>query len=127
MRQFGYGLGMAFQIIDDVLDFTGEEATVGKPVGNDLRQGIFTLPTLNFIELYPSDPDVKDMLSGNCLNDEQATRLIDMIRSSLAIQRSLDEACQYVRSGVKMIDQQRDCKEKEALKELAEYTISRTR
>jgi geranylgeranyl pyrophosphate synthase len=39
-KQFGYGIGMAFQIIDDVLDFTGKQTAVGKPVANDLRQGL---------------------------------------------------------------------------------------
>src|SRR4030066_2508942 len=50
MRRFGYLLGMAFQIVDDALDFNGDEARVGKPVGNDLRQGLITLPTLCYIE-----------------------------------------------------------------------------
>ncbi len=46
MRQFGYDIGMAFQIMDDVLDFTAEQATLGKPVGSDLRQGLITLPAI---------------------------------------------------------------------------------
>jgi len=46
VRLFGYDIGMAFQIVDDVLDFTGEQTTVGKPVGSDLRQGLITLPAL---------------------------------------------------------------------------------
>lgn len=44
LRRFGYYLGMAFQIADDVLDFEGTEKVCGKPVGSDLRQGIITLP-----------------------------------------------------------------------------------
>lgn len=44
LQRFGYYLGMAFQITDDLLDFTGSEAVFGKPVGSDLRQGIITLP-----------------------------------------------------------------------------------
>ncbi len=43
---FGYDLGMAFQIVDDVLDFTGDEAILGKPAGNDLREGTLTLPLI---------------------------------------------------------------------------------
>ena len=46
IRKFGYQLGMAFQIVDDVLDFTGEQSTIGKPVANDLRQGLITLPSI---------------------------------------------------------------------------------
>jgi geranylgeranyl pyrophosphate synthase len=126
MRQFGYGVGMAFQIIDDVLDFTGEQETVGKPVGSDLRQGIITLPTLNYIGLFPDDPDVREILAGNCLEDKQVKQFVNTIRNSPAIRRSLDEACKYVQNGVKFLDQQPKSKEKEALQELAEYIISRT-
>ncbi len=126
MRQFGYKIGMAFQIIDDVLDFTGEQATVGKPVGSDLRQGIITLPTLHFIEMFPDELEVKEMLSGNCLDEQQARQLVESIRNSQAIRRSLDEACQYVQNGIKILENQADCREKEALKELAEYIIHRT-
>ena len=126
MRQFGYGLGMAFQIIDDVLDYTGEQETVGKPVGSDLRQGIITLPTINYIAMFPDDPDAKEILTGNCLDDKRIKQFVSTIRNSPAIRRSLDEACQYVQDGVKFLDQQPDCKEKDALRELADYIISRT-
>jgi geranylgeranyl pyrophosphate synthase len=126
MRQFGLGIGMAFQIIDDVLDFTGEQATVGKPVGSDLRQGIITLPTLHYIEMFPDVPEVKEMQAGNCLDDVQARRLVDAIRTSPAIRRSLDDACEYVQNGIKFLQGLPGCEEKDALKELAEYVISRT-
>jgi heptaprenyl diphosphate synthase/octaprenyl-diphosphate synthase len=46
MGRYGYDLGLAFQIIDDVLDFVGDERTLGKPAGNDLRQGTITLPLI---------------------------------------------------------------------------------
>src|SRR5690606_29440537 len=46
MRTFGEKLGLAFQIVDDLLDFTGDERTLGKPVGSDLRQGVITLPVI---------------------------------------------------------------------------------
>ena len=60
MRQYGHEIGMAFQIIDDIFDFTGKQSTIGKPVGSDLKQGIITLPTLNFIEMYPEEPNRAD-------------------------------------------------------------------
>ena len=57
-RTYGYDIGMTFQIVDDVLDFTGEQATVGKPVGSDLRQGLLTLPALIYFEENHDDPDL---------------------------------------------------------------------
>ncbi|MCB0063880.1 MAG: polyprenyl synthetase family protein [Caldilineaceae bacterium] len=55
MRQYGYYLGMAFQIIDDVLDFTSDEATLGKPAGSDLLGGTLTLPFFYYAQQQP-DP-----------------------------------------------------------------------
>ncbi len=46
LGQFGYDLGLAFQVVDDVLDFAGDEQTLGKPVGGDLRKGVITLPLI---------------------------------------------------------------------------------
>ncbi|MEI6179680.1 MAG: polyprenyl synthetase family protein, partial [Chloroflexales bacterium] len=46
LGRYGFALGMAFQIIDDILDFTSDEVTLGKPAGNDLRQGTITLPLI---------------------------------------------------------------------------------
>jgi geranylgeranyl pyrophosphate synthase len=54
LYNYGYHLGMAFQIADDILDYTGEEATLGKPVGGDLRQGIVTLPLFYFLQAQPN-------------------------------------------------------------------------
>ena len=63
MRTYGYEIGMAFQIVDDILDFTGEQATVGKPVGSDLRNGLVTLPALYYVEAHPDDPDAEALLN----------------------------------------------------------------
>ena len=70
MRQFGYHLGMAFQIVDDTLDFTGEQETVGKPVGSDLLQGLVTLPAIYYAENHPDDPDVL-CLTGGCYTEHE--------------------------------------------------------
>lgn len=52
-RSFGYHFGMAFQIVDDILDFTGDETTLGKPAGSDLRQGTLTLPFFYYLQQHP--------------------------------------------------------------------------
>src|SRR5690349_3469980 len=47
LREYGFNLGMAFQLVDDLLDYTGDAATVGKPIGSDLREGKVTLPLIH--------------------------------------------------------------------------------
>ena len=63
LYDYGHHFGMAFQIVDDILDFAGEEATLGKPVGGDLRQGIMTLPFFYYLQAQP-DPDARHRAAG---------------------------------------------------------------
>jgi geranylgeranyl pyrophosphate synthase len=126
MKKFGYDLGMAFQIIDDVLDFTGEQETIGKPVGSDLRQGLFTLPALSYFDGNPDDPDVLWILNGNVNSDERLERLISAIRASGAINQSLAEARQYIDCSLDILNQYPDSEEKRALVELSNYITRRS-
>jgi geranylgeranyl pyrophosphate synthase len=59
LQDYGETVGMAFQIVDDILDFSGDEAEMGKPVGSDLMQGTLTLPSLLLMERHPRDNPVK--------------------------------------------------------------------
>jgi geranylgeranyl pyrophosphate synthase len=123
--RFGYEIGMAFQIVDDILDFTGEQARLGKPVGNDLLQGLVTLPTILYAENHPDDPDLQPLMKGICPEEEQLERLIAAIRSSEAIQLANQEAQRYITKGLEKLYTQPDCIERQALKDLAEYIIRR--
>jgi geranylgeranyl pyrophosphate synthase len=126
VRLFGYDIGMAFQIVDDVLDFTGEQTTVGKPVGSDLRQGLITLPALYYFESNPDDPDVSWVLSGKAYSDERMNKLVSSIRNSEAIERSLDEARTYVDCGLEILSRMVACEERDALVDLANYIVRRS-
>ena len=126
MRQYGYNIGMAFQIIDDVFDFTGDQSMLGKPVGSDLRQGLITLPTLFFLETYPDDEDAREILTGDCLYyEEQVNRLIEKIRKSDAIERSLVEANQYVDHALERLALMPACPERSDLEDLTLYITRR--
>jgi len=94
LRIYGRELGMAFQIIDDVIDFTGKRSSVGKPVASDLRQGIVTLPTLYYLQRGGDD-----VLIGSILSQEMDRDLDDAVRaicSSGAIEDSVMEARRHL-------------------------------
>lgn len=87
LQVYGENLGVAFQIADDILDFTGTEEQLGKPAGSDLMQGTLTLPALLLIERYPKNNPVQRYFGGR----NKATALaqaLTMIRESTV----LDEA-----------------------------------
>ncbi|MDO8671905.1 MAG: polyprenyl synthetase family protein [Dehalococcoidia bacterium] len=85
LRDYGMALGMAFQIVDDILDFVGDQEVLGKPVGNDLLQGTITLPAILLAERYPDDFDPKKLFR-NGGNEQAAQRAIEMIRNSVIIE-----------------------------------------
>ena len=125
MRLYGYHLGMAFQIVDDVLDFTGEQAEVGKPVGSDLLQGLVTLPAIFYAEAHPDDPDVICITNGCYSEHERMERLVQAVRRSDGVSRSLAEATEYTEKAVGMLDGMPDGVERQALEDLARYTVNR--
>lgn len=125
MRVYGYEIGMAFQIVDDILDFTGDQTTVGKPVGSDLRQGLITLPALYFLDENPDSDAAKILRSGKCPGIEQTETLIANIRESNAIRMAHKTAVRYVERSLSAISVFPDCAERQALIELANYIVQR--
>ena len=84
LRDYGYNIGMAFQIVDDLLDIRGEERELGKPVGNDLLQGVLTLPTILLLERYPADNPIPALFK-NPQQDGNLRRALDLINNSTII------------------------------------------
>ncbi len=125
LKQYGYEIGMAFQIVDDILDFTGEQATMGKPVANDLRHGLITLPALYYIEMHPEDNDILAIVRNDFCDEPCLTRTLSAIRTSGAIQQSLEEARQAVERGVAALRLLPESHERQALFDLAEYIVAR--
>jgi geranylgeranyl pyrophosphate synthase len=121
---FGKEIGKAFQIVDDVLDFTGEQSRVGKPIGNDLRQGLQTLPVLFYRESNPGDTVLKECLDGD-VEEKAVDDLINRIKSSGAIQQAMDEAKGCTERAIKVMSEFPDGKDKTSLIELANYIVDR--
>lgn len=81
LRDYGENVGMAFQVVDDILDFTGDEVQMGKPVGSDLMQGTLTLPSLLLMERFPRGNPVQKLFR-NRRRAEHLAAAIDMIQNS---------------------------------------------
>ncbi len=125
MRVYGYEVGMAFQVVDDILDFTGEQAQVGKPVASDLRQGLVTLPAIYYQEANPDDEDMQAVLRGEYHNESRLNRLVEAIRQSGAIQLAMEEARRFVARGREAIVALPESPERDALLELGDYIVDR--
>jgi heptaprenyl diphosphate synthase len=99
LGRYGYDLGMAFQIIDDVLDFVSDERTLGKPAGNDLRQGTITLPLIYAVATRPSSL-LRTITERSDVSDAEYQQAITEVIASGAIDRTLDEARAYVERAI---------------------------
>jgi geranylgeranyl pyrophosphate synthase len=116
---------MAFQIIDDVLDFTGQPAEVGKPLARDLQQGLITLPTIYYYESEPGDADLQPVLEGFIYDENRLARLTMAIRQSDAIDKSLVEAGDFIARALDLLEDLPATVERQALEDLAKYIIRR--
>lgn len=125
LQRYGYEIGMAFQIMDDVLDFTSVQAEVGKPVANDLRQGLITLPALCYLEDHPNDPEMQKLLSGGIRDDGAMDHLIKEIRESGAVEQAIGEAQAFVSRALSALAELPASPERQALEDLTEYVIER--
>ncbi len=124
LRNYGYNVGMAFQIIDDILDFSGTEEEFGKPVGNDLVQGTLTLPSILLLEQYPNNnPIIKLFQDGN--SNLNLQKSIEMINNSSIIQESYGVAKDFCDKAIASINHLPKSEYKNSLITLADFIMER--
>jgi geranylgeranyl pyrophosphate synthase len=124
LSRYGYNLGIAFQIVDDILDYIGTEAEVGKPVGADLRQGTITLPAMKLMERYPDDNPIEKIARQEDI-EGNIRRAIEMVRGSTIIDECYQEASEYASRATSDLDKLPDRPAREALYLLADYMLRR--
>ena len=127
LRDYGHNLGMAFQVADDILDFVGDEKTLGKPVGSDLRQGTITLPALYAMQSAPVGQRLKSLLEGAGDRDANINLAVQMIRQSSAIDQSYQTAAGFAAKARANLAEFADSPYRDALLALADYAVSRER
>lgn len=125
LRSYGYNLGMAFQIVDDILDFVADADVLGKPAGSDLRSGIITLPVYYFIQ----QPDQRDQLvalvDGQRSGDEVVAKAVQLIRQSDAIPQARAEAERFVGLAIADLSAFPISPQREGLSDIAHYVVER--
>jgi len=126
LKAYGHETGMAFQIVDDILDYTGDQGAVGKPLGSDLLNGLVTLPAIYYAEGHPDDPDVRAIPEGGWTDNERVARLVGRIRASDAIQQAMAEAQAHVERALQILEPFHPSTERDALDELARYIVDRS-
>ncbi len=124
LRVYGERLGLAFQVVDDVLDFVADERTLGKPVGSDLRQGLVTLPVMLFLEQSGDHPALHRILNHGS-SDPTVQEAVRAIAASPAIERSLQVARDYIREAKEALQPFPPSEYRAALLDLADFVVRR--
>ena len=120
-RKYGYSLGMAFQITDDILDITASEEQLGKPVGNDLRQGIVTLPVIYALNNSPHRAELREIVSTPDMSEEKIKRGLAIIQKTEAVEYSYSRVADYLKTARSIIPESVDIEHKEAFIAVADF------
>lgn len=96
LKKYGYCLGMAFQITDDILDFIGSEDVFGKPVGSDLRQGIITIPVIYALQDQLRGPRLQDIINKDIKKENDWDEVFVLIEETGALKASQQLCDRYL-------------------------------
>jgi octaprenyl-diphosphate synthase len=127
LEAYGRNLGIAFQLTDDVIDYASDQATMGKGVGDDFRDGKMTLPViLAYARGSEDDRDFwRSAMAGQRVSDEDLAHAIRLVRSTDALSDTIERARQYGRRAIDALARYPSSKAKSALVEAAEFAVAR--
>lgn len=125
LERFGHHLGMAFQIADDVLDYTATEAQIGKPVGADLRQGTITLPLMYALREEDAAPRIRALLAREPVSDAAYSEVVSLVRTSPAIARAERHAHEFADRARTELAVFPESEPRSVLEKVCEYVVER--
>ncbi|HEX8834894.1 MAG TPA: polyprenyl synthetase family protein [Abditibacteriaceae bacterium] len=127
LAHFGRDIGMAFQIVDDIFDIVATESGLGKPVGNDIREGDVTLPMLRAAAVCSEAErlELASLIGKDPIGDEDVQRALEIIRSTDAVSHCYSVAADYIASAKAQLDVFPDSEARSMLYDIADYVGTR--
>ncbi len=96
LARYGHAIGMAFQITDDILDILQTEEQIGKPAGNDIRQGIVTLPVIRALSVSSDAKELETIVTNRKMTDEDVRRALAIVRETDGVDFAMKRADDYL-------------------------------
>jgi len=129
LREFGFNLGIAFQLVDDLLDYTADQAALGKPIGGDLREGKVTLPVILLRERGGPDARrlIREIVQERAVTTEQWRDIVHWLRDCRAPQLAYARAVEYGDRAKASLSVFPPSRERDALIALTDYVLARDR
>jgi len=130
LREYGFNLGITFQLVDDLLDFTGDARAVGKPIGSDLREGKVTLPLIHALHQSPGGAAaaiVREVIASRNVTADQWAELLHHLKEHASIDYAYRRAVEFAERAKKPLYAFPPSAERDALLALPDYVLSRDR
>jgi octaprenyl-diphosphate synthase len=129
LREYGFNLGIAFQLVDDLLDVTGDAEALGKPVGGDLREGKMTLPLIHLLQQNEEVGSriIRDIISSRTVDPDQWAELQRALKQHRSIDYAYRRASEFADRARKPLYAFPASAERDALLALPDYVLSRDR
>ncbi|MDR3589923.1 MAG: polyprenyl synthetase family protein [Negativicutes bacterium] len=121
LRQYGHTVGMAFQITDDILDVTASSEQIGKPAGNDLRQGVLTMPVIYALSHSKHSAELKQLISARDMSEAKLKQIMAIIHETDAVEYSYRRVGEYLEAARNSIPRSLTGGVKESLLEVADF------
>ncbi len=129
LREYGFNLGVAFQLVDDLLDYTADVSALGKPVGGDLREGKVTLPIIFLLQRGGAEADrlIRTVVQERAVTQEQWREILRLLAEHRASEMAFERAVEYAGRAKACLDAFPPSRERDALAALPDYVLSRDR
>jgi octaprenyl-diphosphate synthase len=129
LREFGFNLGIAFQLVDDLLDYTADESALGKPVGGDLREGKVTLPVIYLLQRGGDEADqlIRTVVTDRAVSKDQWRDITRLLHEHRTPDLAYARAKEYATRAKASLDVFPPTRERDGLQALADYVLSRDR
>ena len=121
LYEYGYCIGMAFQLTDDLLDLTSDTEKLGKPAGNDILQGIATLPTIRALSVSPDKDELMNIVTNRNMTDADVARAIEIIKASDGIEFTKAKVEEFLDRARKVLPEEMPAEIREAYLMAADF------
>ena len=129
LAAFGLNLGIGFQLIDDTLDFTGQSETLGKPIGQDIKEGKITLPLIHAMQYGTANTQLalRRLFDQEVLSDPDCAEVATLVIRSHGVTATLDKARGFLEKAKSFLEPFPHSKAKDALLDITEFVQTRAR
>lgn len=127
LTDFGYHIGVAFQMVDDILDYVADEAELGKRLGKDLMEGKITLPVIELLKKSKEKEEIVSIIRSDNLSEKSLQKILQYLKKYECIESSMKIAKNYVERAKRALEVFPDSTYRQTLFRIADYILLRNK